>query len=291
MRLAVSIEPYCQGKRRAWREARAREAATGGRPGARTPSAEARRRLLAACSPADSRFCRTGHRPPAGQRADPPLRPAAHHPADGRAPVRGPWHGLPLALDRADRASPAAGGRRLEDQRFCEHHGFDFDAMEKAMKTNERRPSKLRGGSTGSQQTAKNVFLWPGRSYVRKGDRGLVHGADRARSGASAGSGDDIRTSSSSARGSTGAEAASERFLPRGRRPNSPRPRPRASPPSCPSRWPGRPPRRGLISRAARVISAARWARCGPMGWRAIGRARSARPPCLPNPSGVSRPT
>ena len=56
-----------------------------------------------------------------------------------------------------------------EDQRFCEHHGFDFNAMEKAMKTNEEKPGKLRGGSTISQQTAKNVFLWPGRSYVRKG--------------------------------------------------------------------------------------------------------------------------
>lgn len=55
-----------------------------------------------------------------------------------------------------------------EDQRFCEHHGFDFQAMEKAMAANERRPGPLRGGSTISQQTAKNVFLWPGRSYVRK---------------------------------------------------------------------------------------------------------------------------
>ena len=56
-----------------------------------------------------------------------------------------------------------------EDQRFCLHHGFDFNAMKKAMQANERRPGKLRGGSTISQQTAKNVFLWPGRSYVRKG--------------------------------------------------------------------------------------------------------------------------
>jgi monofunctional biosynthetic peptidoglycan transglycosylase len=55
-----------------------------------------------------------------------------------------------------------------EDQRFCQHHGFDFEAMEKAMRHNEQRPDRLRGGSTISQQTAKNVFLWPGRSYVRK---------------------------------------------------------------------------------------------------------------------------
>jgi monofunctional glycosyltransferase len=56
-----------------------------------------------------------------------------------------------------------------EDARFCSHHGFDFEAMEKAMANNQRRPGKIRGGSTISQQTAKNVFLWPQRSYVRKG--------------------------------------------------------------------------------------------------------------------------
>lgn len=56
-----------------------------------------------------------------------------------------------------------------EDAGFCEHMGFDFDAIEKAAKANERHPGKIRGGSTISQQTAKNVFLWPGRSFVRKG--------------------------------------------------------------------------------------------------------------------------
>lgn len=55
-----------------------------------------------------------------------------------------------------------------EDARFCEHHGFDLVAIDKAIAHNERRPDKVRGGSTISQQTAKNVFLWPGRSYVRK---------------------------------------------------------------------------------------------------------------------------
>jgi monofunctional biosynthetic peptidoglycan transglycosylase len=56
-----------------------------------------------------------------------------------------------------------------EDARYCSHWGFDFQAMEKAMAHNQRRPGKIRGGSTISQQTAKNVFLWPQRSYVRKG--------------------------------------------------------------------------------------------------------------------------
>ncbi|MGZ6040431.1 MAG: monofunctional biosynthetic peptidoglycan transglycosylase [Phenylobacterium sp.] len=55
-----------------------------------------------------------------------------------------------------------------EDARFCEHHGFDWGAIEKAAAANERG-KKLRGGSTISQQTAKNVFLWPHRDYVRKG--------------------------------------------------------------------------------------------------------------------------
>ena len=55
-----------------------------------------------------------------------------------------------------------------EDARFCEHHGFDFGAIQKAMAANESG-KKLRGGSTISQQTAKNVFLWPSRDWVRKG--------------------------------------------------------------------------------------------------------------------------
>lgn len=55
-----------------------------------------------------------------------------------------------------------------EDANFLTHHGFDFKAIEKAMKNNEKG-KKLKGGSTISQQTAKNVFLWQGRSYVRKG--------------------------------------------------------------------------------------------------------------------------
>ena len=55
-----------------------------------------------------------------------------------------------------------------EDARFCEHMGFDVEAIQKAMAANEAG-RKLRGGSTISQQTAKNVFLWPGRDWVRKG--------------------------------------------------------------------------------------------------------------------------
>jgi monofunctional glycosyltransferase len=55
-----------------------------------------------------------------------------------------------------------------EDGNFLIHHGFDFNAIQKAMKNNEKG-KKIKGGSTISQQTAKNVFLWQGRSYLRKG--------------------------------------------------------------------------------------------------------------------------
>lgn len=60
-----------------------------------------------------------------------------------------------------------------EDQRFPEHYGFDLKAIEKAIDYNERQAekgkTKRRGASTISQQTAKNVCLWPGRSMLRKG--------------------------------------------------------------------------------------------------------------------------
>ena len=55
-----------------------------------------------------------------------------------------------------------------EDGNFLKHNGFDFEAMQKAFKNNSKG-RKLKGGSTISQQTAKNVFLWQGRSYIRKG--------------------------------------------------------------------------------------------------------------------------
>ena len=57
-----------------------------------------------------------------------------------------------------------------EDAKFLDHHGFDYQAIEHAAKRNREHPEKRKlGASTISQQTAKNVFLWPGRSWVRKG--------------------------------------------------------------------------------------------------------------------------
>jgi monofunctional biosynthetic peptidoglycan transglycosylase len=78
------------------------------------------------------------------------------------------------ALSRTDRnmvAAVIAG----EDSKFCEHNGFDTEAIEKAMARNadaNNTGGRLRGGSTISQQTAKNVFLWQGAGwsrYLRKG--------------------------------------------------------------------------------------------------------------------------
>jgi monofunctional biosynthetic peptidoglycan transglycosylase len=74
------------------------------------------------------------------------------------------WRPLGEMSPTLPRAAIAA-----EDARFCTHHGFDFIAIEKAVSHNDRRPNRIRGGSTISQQTAKNVFLWPERSWVRKG--------------------------------------------------------------------------------------------------------------------------
>jgi monofunctional biosynthetic peptidoglycan transglycosylase len=78
-------------------------------------------------------------------------------------PIRYQWRparaispNLPIALVAA------------EDQNFPAHSGFDFKAIDKAM-ANNRRGRKLRGASTISQQLAKNLFLWSGRSYLRKG--------------------------------------------------------------------------------------------------------------------------
>ncbi|WP_412175886.1 monofunctional biosynthetic peptidoglycan transglycosylase [Enterobacter sp.] len=66
-----------------------------------------------------------------------------------------------------------------EDQKFPEHWGFDVAAIEKAISHNERNENRIRGASTLSQQTAKNLFLWDGRSWLRKGlEAGLTLGME-----------------------------------------------------------------------------------------------------------------
>ena len=72
---------------------------------------------------------------------------------------------MPLSVMDPDMARAAVAA---EDGNFCHHHGFDFNAIEKALSGNEAG-RRYRGGSTISQQTAKNAFLWQGRSWLRKG--------------------------------------------------------------------------------------------------------------------------
>jgi monofunctional biosynthetic peptidoglycan transglycosylase len=75
------------------------------------------------------------------------------------------WRALDDISPRLVEAAIAA-----EDSTFCAHRGFDMKAIERALKANERNGGgRIRGGSTISQQTAKNVFLWPGRDWIRKG--------------------------------------------------------------------------------------------------------------------------
>lgn len=88
--------------------------------------------------------------------------------ADGKpAKLKKEWVKFEEISDNMKRAAVSA-----EDQLFLKHMGFDLKAIEKAYKSNEKKGAKtkkIKGGSTISQQTAKNVFLWPGRSYIRKG--------------------------------------------------------------------------------------------------------------------------
>lgn len=56
-----------------------------------------------------------------------------------------------------------------EDQNFMNHSGFDMDAIQRSVDAAKRGVKRVKGASTISQQTAKNVFLWPGRSWIRKG--------------------------------------------------------------------------------------------------------------------------
>ena len=78
-----------------------------------------------------------------------------------------------LKRDYVDREDISANAKLAvissEDQIFPDHNGFDFKSIQKAMAYNQRKPGRIRGASTISQQVAKNVFLWQGRTWIRKG--------------------------------------------------------------------------------------------------------------------------
>lgn len=89
---------------------------------------------------------------------------SVQHVTRGESPVyRHTW--VPLEKISADLPQAVVAS---EDNLFLQHHGFDFDQIKKAMQENKTR-KRARGASTISQQTAKNVFLWPGHSLLRKG--------------------------------------------------------------------------------------------------------------------------
>jgi monofunctional biosynthetic peptidoglycan transglycosylase len=93
----------------------------------------------------------------------PPLTPLMALRALDGAPIRQHWVGY-------RQISPylVAAVMTSEDQNFCQHDGFDLGAIREAWLAS-RITGRLRGASTISQQTAKNLFLWPGHSFVRKG--------------------------------------------------------------------------------------------------------------------------
>lgn len=80
-------------------------------------------------------------------------------------------HGLKRDYVDYDEISPNAGLAVMaaEDQLFPDHNGLDWKSIEKALEHNSKKPKRVHGASTISQQVAKNVFLWQGRDWIRKG--------------------------------------------------------------------------------------------------------------------------
>ena len=87
------------------------------------------------------------------------------HISDGKSVI---WHHHWIPLEEMSRHLPVAA-MAGEDLKYLSHHGFNFESIKGAIKKNAAIGKIQRGGSTISQQTAKNVFLWPSRTWVRKG--------------------------------------------------------------------------------------------------------------------------
>ena len=87
------------------------------------------------------------------------------HISDGKSVI---WHPHWSPLEEMSRHLPVAA-MAGEDLKYLSHHGFNFESIKGAIKKNAAKGKIQRGGSTISQQTAKNVFLWPSRTWVRKG--------------------------------------------------------------------------------------------------------------------------
>ena len=90
---------------------------------------------------------------------------SVEHISDGKSVI---WHHHWIPLEEMSRHLPVAA-MAGEDLKYLSHHGFNFESIKGAIKKNAANGKIQRGGSTISQQTAKNVFLWPSRTWVRKG--------------------------------------------------------------------------------------------------------------------------
>ncbi len=97
------------------------------------------------------------------------LRMSELHAKNPKAELRHQWVPYARISDHLKRAVIAA-----EDDRFVDHEGFDWDGIQRALEKNERRGRPVSGGSTISQQLAKNLFLSPSRSYLRKGQEAVI---------------------------------------------------------------------------------------------------------------------
>ena len=90
---------------------------------------------------------------------------SVEHISDGKSVI---WHHHWIPLEEMSRHLPVAA-MAGEDLKYLSHHGFNFESIKGAIKKNAAKGKIQRGGSTISQQTAKNVFLWPSRTWIRKG--------------------------------------------------------------------------------------------------------------------------
>lgn len=104
-----------------------------------------------------------------GQTSFMSLRLAELRKQDPKAKLQHTWLPYPAISVQLKRAVVAA-----EDDRFLDHEGFDWDGMEQALEKNQRRGKTVAGGSTISQQLAKNLFLSPRRSYLRKAEEAVI---------------------------------------------------------------------------------------------------------------------
>ena len=97
------------------------------------------------------------------------LRLAAMRADDPDARLRHHWVPYERISVHLKRAVVAA-----EDDKFVDHEGFDWEGIQRAIERNQRRGRPAAGGSTISQQLAKNLFLWPGKSYLRKAEEAVI---------------------------------------------------------------------------------------------------------------------